>query len=70
MSRWKVRNSSLVAELTGRGAQIIYGPLFQQACRMLEFAVRDSDGHVLGRGRSVESAELPAEALIRRVSQG
>jgi len=42
---------SLHAELTANGAEIVYGPLFQQAYHMEEFAVRDSDGYVLGFGQ-------------------
>ena len=45
---------ALHAELDRRGADIVYGPLMQDAYRMLEFAVRDRDGHVLGFGQSVE----------------
>jgi predicted enzyme related to lactoylglutathione lyase len=41
-------------ELAGRGADVVYGPLMQDSYRMLEFAVRDRDGHVLGFGQSIE----------------
>lgn len=41
----------LHAELVARGAQIVYGPVQQQAYDMLEFAARDCDGHVLGFGQ-------------------
>ena len=37
-----------------RGADIVYGPMMQDAYRMLEFAVRDRDGHVLGFGQTME----------------
>jgi catechol 2,3-dioxygenase-like lactoylglutathione lyase family enzyme len=44
----------LHAELAGRGADVVYGPLMQDAYRMLEFAVRDRDGHVLGFGQPIQ----------------
>jgi catechol 2,3-dioxygenase-like lactoylglutathione lyase family enzyme len=31
-----------------KGAEIVYGPVIQEAYQMKEFAVRDCDGHVLG----------------------
>lgn len=43
----------LHAELRGRGAEIVYGPLLQESYQMNEFAVRDCDGHVLGFGEPV-----------------
>jgi uncharacterized glyoxalase superfamily protein PhnB len=43
---------ALHAELAGRGALVLYGPV-KQVYDMLEFAVRDSDGHVLGFGEAV-----------------
>ena len=45
---------ALHAELIANGADIVYGPIFQEAYRMHEFAVRDPDGHVLGFGQSTE----------------
>ena len=44
---------ALHAELQAKGADIVYGPLVQDY-RMEEFAVRDSDGHVLGFGQTIE----------------
>jgi catechol 2,3-dioxygenase-like lactoylglutathione lyase family enzyme len=44
---------ALHAELVARGAAVVYGPLVQPAYGMLEFAVRDGDGHVLGFGEPV-----------------
>lgn len=44
---------ALHAELTANGADVVYGPLRQAAYRMEEFAVRDSDGYVLGFGQPV-----------------
>jgi catechol 2,3-dioxygenase-like lactoylglutathione lyase family enzyme len=38
-------------ELGARGAQIVYGPIFQEAYQMDEFAVRDPEGYVLGFGQ-------------------
>jgi hypothetical protein len=49
-----VRNAkALHAELASRGAEIAYGPIVQDAYNMEEFAVRDSDGHVLGFGQAL-----------------
>jgi catechol 2,3-dioxygenase-like lactoylglutathione lyase family enzyme len=44
----------LHAELVRSGADVVYGPLVQESYQMLEFAVRDSDGHVLGFGQALE----------------
>ena len=44
---------ALHEELAGRGAEIVYGPIVQQAYNMTEFAVRDRDGYVLGFGQSL-----------------
>ena len=44
---------ALHEELAGRGAEIVYGPIVQQAYNMEEFAVRDRDGYVLGFGQSL-----------------
>src|SRR5215510_10466246 len=41
-------------EFNSKGAQVVYGPLIQEAYRMNEFAIRDCDGHVLGFGQSLE----------------
>ena len=38
-------------ELVASGANVVYGPLLQEAYQMQEFAVRDCDGHVLGFGQ-------------------
>jgi uncharacterized glyoxalase superfamily protein PhnB len=40
-------------ELKSRGADVVYGPVVQQAYNMEEFAVRDRDGYVLGFGQPV-----------------
>ena len=44
---------ALHAELAARGADVVYGPLVQTAYNMEEFAVRDSNGYVLGFGQSL-----------------
>ena len=44
---------ALHTELVGKGADIVYGPMRQQAYQMDEFAARDSDGYVLGFGQPV-----------------
>jgi catechol 2,3-dioxygenase-like lactoylglutathione lyase family enzyme len=49
---WVQELESLNEELVSNGADIVYGPLFQDEYQMNEFAVRDSDGHVLGFGES------------------
>ena len=43
---------ALHAELVAKGAVVVYGPMFQKAYGMEEFAVRDSDGYVLGFGET------------------
>jgi catechol 2,3-dioxygenase-like lactoylglutathione lyase family enzyme len=49
---WVDDAKSLHEELSGRGATIVYGPVVQEY-QMLEFAVRDRDGHVLGFGQGL-----------------
>jgi hypothetical protein len=46
----------LHAELRARGAPVVYGPVIQKEYGMLEFAVRDGDGHVLGFGEALALA--------------
>lgn len=41
---------ALHAELRASGADIVYGPIVQEAYQMEEFAVRDHEGYVLGFG--------------------
>jgi catechol 2,3-dioxygenase-like lactoylglutathione lyase family enzyme len=50
---WIRDANGLHAELAGRGADVVYGPTIQSSYNMLEFAVRDCDGHVLGFGESL-----------------
>ena len=46
---------ALHAELAGNGADVVYGPLVQEAYHMEEFAVRDTDGYILGFGQPVSA---------------
>jgi hypothetical protein len=50
---WIDDANALHAELAGRGATVVYGPLVQAEYQMREFAVRDCDGHVLGFGEAL-----------------
>jgi catechol 2,3-dioxygenase-like lactoylglutathione lyase family enzyme len=50
---WVRDARALHAELKAKGANIAYGPMIQETYQMLEFAVRDNDGHVLGFGQSI-----------------
>lgn len=50
---WVDDANALHAELVGRGATVVYGPIVQPSYHMLELAVRDCDGHVLGLGQSM-----------------
>jgi len=46
---------ALHAELAANGADVVYGPLVQEAYHMEEFAVRDTDGYILGFGQPVSA---------------
>ena len=48
---------ALHAELRASGADIVYGPIVQEAYQMEEFAVRDHDGYVLGFGEPREGLD-------------
>jgi catechol 2,3-dioxygenase-like lactoylglutathione lyase family enzyme len=50
---WVRDARALHTELKMNGASIAYGPIVQEEYQMLEFAVRDTDGHVLGFGESL-----------------
>jgi catechol 2,3-dioxygenase-like lactoylglutathione lyase family enzyme len=50
---WVSDAQSLFDELKANGAEIAYGPTIQEAYHMKEFAIRDSDGHVLGFGEPI-----------------
>ncbi len=45
---WVRDAKALHEELLKNGADVVYEPLVQEAYQMLEFAVRDGDGYVLG----------------------
>jgi hypothetical protein len=47
---WVRGIESLHADLAANGADIVYGPLVQEAYHMKEFAARDANGYVLGFG--------------------
>jgi hypothetical protein len=51
---WVRDAQGLHQEMVSRGADIVYGPLVQDAYQMQEFAVRDRDGYVLGFGQPLE----------------
>ena len=50
---WVRDARALHDELLSRGADVVYGPVVQEAYQMLELAVRDPDGHVLGFGQAL-----------------
>lgn len=50
---WVSDAEALHAEFSAKGADIVYGPMIQEAYNMKEFAVRDCDGHVLGFGQAL-----------------
>ncbi|HSR49467.1 MAG TPA: VOC family protein [Acidobacteriota bacterium] len=50
---WVDDARALHAQLSQAGAEVVYGPVEQEAYQMLEFAVRDCDGHVLGFGQAL-----------------
>ena len=50
---WVRDARALHAEMRARGADIVYGPIVQEAYQMEEFAVRDRDGYVLGFGQAL-----------------
>jgi uncharacterized glyoxalase superfamily protein PhnB len=50
---WVDDAAALHSELVERGATVVYGPIVQELYNMLEFAVRDRDGHVLGFGQTL-----------------
>jgi catechol 2,3-dioxygenase-like lactoylglutathione lyase family enzyme len=49
---WVSDAKGLHAEFQAKGADVVYGPLIQEAYQMIEFAIRDCDGHVLGFGQA------------------
>jgi len=50
---WVRDARALHAELQTKGADIVYGPIVQEAYQMEEFAVRDREGYVLGFGQDL-----------------
>jgi catechol 2,3-dioxygenase-like lactoylglutathione lyase family enzyme len=50
---WVRDARALHDELVSRGAVVVYGPVVQETYQMLELAVRDPDGHVLGFGQAL-----------------
>jgi hypothetical protein len=50
---WVRDARALHEELVSRGAVVVYGPVVQAAYNVLELAVRDPDGHVLGFGEAL-----------------
>jgi len=48
---WVRDARALHAELAAAGADVVYGPVIQDAYAMEEFAVRDLEGYVLGFGQ-------------------
>jgi uncharacterized protein len=49
---------ALHEELRRNGADIVYGPLIQNAYKMQEFAIRDSEGYVIGFGQPLAPQSL------------
>lgn len=49
---WVENLEVLFDEFKVNQAQIVYGPIYQEAYRMDEFAIRDLNGYVLGFGES------------------
>ena len=50
---WVRDARALNEELVSRGAEVVYGPVVREEYQMLELAVRDPDGHVLGFGQAL-----------------
>jgi hypothetical protein len=48
---WVRDARALHEELRANGAEVVYGPMLQEAYQMEEFAVRDREGYVLGFGQ-------------------
>jgi hypothetical protein len=52
---WVDNVLALHEEVRRNGAQIVYGPVVQDAYQMQEFAIRDLEGYVLGFGQPLVS---------------
>ncbi len=50
---WVRDAQALHRELAANGADVVYGPVVQEAYNMEEFAVRDREGYVLGFGQAL-----------------
>ena len=50
---WVRDARGLHGEMSSKGADVVYEPVVQHDYQMLEFAVRDCDGHVLGFGQDM-----------------
>lgn len=48
---WVADVHALDAEFRAGGADIVYGPILQREYQMMELAVRDANGYVLGFGQ-------------------
>ena len=48
---WVANVHALDAEFRASGADIVYGPILQPQYQMMELAVRDANGYVLGFGQ-------------------
>jgi catechol 2,3-dioxygenase-like lactoylglutathione lyase family enzyme len=57
---WVRDARALHSELSSNGADVVYGPIVQEAYQMEEFAVRDQEGYVLGFGQALPAAMSPA----------
>lgn len=53
---WVLDAEALYAELKAKGADMVYGPVVQEAYAMKEFAVRDRGGYVLGFGQPLHGS--------------
>jgi hypothetical protein len=52
---WVRDARTLHHELSSKGATVVYGPVVQESYRMLEFAVRDNAGYVIGFGQPLDA---------------
>lgn len=55
---WVRDAQALHADLLANGANVVYGPIIQEAYNMKEFAVRDREGYVLGFGQALPRSTL------------
>ncbi len=57
---WVSDVQSLYDELHANGADMVYGPILQAEYAMMEIAVRDSNGYVLGFGQDWSESSTAA----------